>query len=143
MGSLEQRNIDWPLSLANMRQARPTRSFLVAPQRIAMNAYDIRAYRIEFEYIAMPIDLGTGGTCVLPLHHRSVLASGAAMLMCFDKGDGRAANLASEFRETVGRMVQEHRRAIGGGSSTFGQFRTRQYGTIRRSPQTFGELFLV
>ena len=72
-----------------------------------------------------------------------VLSTGAAMLMCFDKNDGKAEQLASEFRELVSRMVQEHRRALSGGSSTFGVFRTRQPGLTTRSPQAFGELYLA
>ena len=141
VSSLEQRNSDWPLAI--VRQGRPTRAFMVSAQRVAINGFDTRAYRFEYEYVAMPIDLVASGVPVLPEHHRAVLSAGAAMLMCFDKGDGRTANLASEYRELVGRMVQEHRRAIGGGSSTFGQFKVRRPATLRRSPQTFGELFLV
>jgi hypothetical protein len=142
VSSIEQRNSEWPLAL--QLQGRPTRAFMVGPQRIALNSYDTRAYRCEFEYIAMPADLVEGGEpSLLPLHHRSVLCAGAAMLIALDKGDPKSANFASEYRETVSRMIQEHRRMISGGSTTFGAFKTRQPSLIRRSPQVYGELFLV
>lgn len=141
VGSIEQRDTDWPLSLN--RQGRPTRAFMVAPQRVALNGYDDRSYRIDFEYIFMPTTLTAGSLPTLPMHHRQVLASGAAMLMCFDKSDSKAEQLASEYRELVSRMVQEHRRALTGGSSTFGVFRTRQPTFFSRSPQTYGELYLT
>lgn len=141
VSGIEQRNQEWPLAI--IRQGRPTRAFMVGQRTLALNAYDTRPYRAEYEYIAMPSDLNVGQYPVIPAHHRSVLSAGASMLMLFDKGDGRAANMASEYRELVGRMVQEHRRAIGGGSSTFGQFRFRKSGIPKRPPQNLGELFLV
>lgn len=141
VSSLEQRNTDWPLAI--VRQGRPTRAFQVGPRTIALNGYDTRPYRFEYEYVAMPPDLLASEFPLLPAHHRTVLSVGAAMMILFDKGDSRAANLASEYRELVGRMVQEHRRAISGGSSTFGAFRFRKTGTPVRSPQSLGELYLV
>jgi hypothetical protein len=141
VSSLEQRNTEWPL--AQLRQGRPTSAFMVGPRTLAFNSYDTRPYRVEYEYIAMSDDLAAGTAPMLPLHHRAVLSAGASMLMLFDKGDSRAANMASEYRELVQRMVQEHRRAIGGGSSTFGQFRVRQPSILRRSPQTMGEIYLI
>lgn len=141
VASIEQRNSDWPL--ASVLKGRPTRAFMVGPRTLAFNAYDTRPYRVEYEYVAMPPDLTEGTFPLLPEHHRQVLASGAAMLMLFDKDDSRAANLASEYRELVGRMAQEHRKAISGGSATFGQFRFRQPGLTKRSPQTLGELYLI
>lgn len=141
VASVEQRSTDWPLAV--VRQGRPTRSFRTAQGRIAVNAFDTRGYRVEFEYIANPALLVAGSEPRLPLHHRAVLASGAAMLMAFDKGDSRADNFASEFRELVGRMVQEHRRALGAGSSTFSMFRVRNPRMLMRAPQPFGELFLI
>lgn len=141
VSSLEQRNTDWPLAI--IRQGRPTRAFMVGPRTIAVNGYDTRPYRVEYEYMTTPADLTASSYPLLPVHHRSVLSTGAAMMILFDKGDSRAANLASEYRELVGRMVQEHRRALSGGSATFGQFRFRKQGTPVRSPQSLGELYLV
>jgi hypothetical protein len=141
VSSVGQRNLEWPVSI--IRQGRPTRSFRTDQRKITVNAYDTKAYRVEFEYVPMFTDIVEGGAIAVPEQHRQVLASGAAMLISFDKDDGRAANLASEYRELVARMVQEHRRAMGGGSSTFGQIRPRQYSIVKRSPQTFGELFLI
>ena len=141
VASVEQRNSDWPLAI--VRQGRPTRAFMIGPTTISVNGYDTRPYRFEYEYLALPPDMTAGQQPALPVHHRAVLSSGAAMLMLFDKGDSRAANLASEYRELVGRMVQEHRKAISGGSSTFGQFRVRRSGLPKRSPQQLGELYLL
>lgn len=141
VATLEQQGAEWPLAM--LRQSRPSRAFMVGPRTLAFNAFDTRPYRVDYEYIAMPDDLKAGMTPVLPLHHRAVLSSGAAMLMLFDKGDGRCENLASEYRELIGRMAEEHRRMIGTGSSTFAQFRTRQARRIVRSPQTYGELYLT
>jgi hypothetical protein len=140
VGSIEQRNAEFTQPF--IRQGRPSKAFMVGPRTLAVNGYDTRPYRFEYEYVAMPADLHAGEYPVLPEHHRAVLSSGAAMLMLFDKSDSRAANMASEYRELVGRMVQEHRKAIGGGSSTFGQFRFRKAPVLRRSPQPLGELYL-
>jgi hypothetical protein len=137
----EQQFSEWPLSVP--LQGQPTRAFLVGPQEFHVNTYDTRPYRMEFEYIALPADIREETAPSLPLQFRGVLASGAAMMIAFDKSDGRAAHLASEYREMVGRMVQEHRRAISGGSSTFGQFRVRDIGRPQRAVQPMGELFLI
>jgi len=142
VSTIGQRNMEWPLS--RLIQGRPTRAFRVGNRRVAFNTYDARAYRIEYEYVGMPTDLVEGGEVVLPEHHRMVLSVGAAMLICFDKGDGRAQNLASEYRELVARLVQEHRKAIGGGSAHFGAFKVRRPFIIpQRAPQSLGELYLV
>lgn len=101
-------------------KAPPTSAALIQPQRIQLNSYDTRAYRLEFDYIFMPPDLQAGGPIPLPRHHRAVLAIGAAMLICFDKGDDKAERLASEFRERVSLLVQEHRKMMSSGSPTMG-----------------------
>jgi hypothetical protein len=141
VSSREQQFSEWPISVPI--QGQPTRAFLTGPQTIQVNTYDTRAYRLEFEYIAIPPDIHESTTPIVPLQYRHVLASGAAMLITFDKSDGRAAHLASEYRETVQRMVQEHRRALSGGSSTIGQFRVRERGLPQRAVQPMGELFLI
>jgi hypothetical protein len=124
-------------------QGIPTRAFMVAPQTVEMNSWDTRAYRFEFEYVAMAADLDVPNTPILPTHHRAVLAVGGAMLMAFDKGDTRSAFLASEYRELVQRMVQEHRQMMGAGSTSFGQIKTRQTEMAVRGTQRLGELYLV
>lgn len=142
VSSIEQRNTDWPLAI--VRAGRPTRAFMVGPNTLAFNGYDTRPYRVEYEYINNLPKLVAGGPVVgIPQHHRQVLSSGASMLIAFDKGDSKSQELASEYRELVGRMVQEHRRSIGGGSSTFCQFRVRKSGIPKRAPQSLGEIYLV
>lgn len=125
----------------------PTAAAMLQPQRIQINSYDTRAYRFEYDYIFLPPALTAVPTTeepALPKHHRQVLSSGAAMLLAFDKGDDKADNLASEYRELVGRMAQEHRRALTGGSNTFGVHRTRQGQTDRKGRiQPRGEEFLI
>lgn len=140
VGAVQNRAQNWPLSLVT--QGIPTMAFMTAPQTVEVNAWDTRAYRFEYEYVAMPSDLAAGGTTLLPQHHRPILSVGTSMLIAHDKGDDRAKTFASEFRELAMRMMQEHRRMISGGSSTFGMFKTRQ-GSGHRSYQSNGELFLV
>jgi len=144
VGTSEQRDWDRPLSI--LMKGIPTRAYVVGPRRIAFNTYDTRAYRVETEYVFLPPDLVSGGEGgPLPEHHRGVLASGAAMLILFDKNDSRMAEVASEYRELVGRLVQEHRRFLSSGSTAFGMFMTRggSFTMHRRSSQTFGELYLI
>jgi hypothetical protein len=141
VGSLKVRDMDFPLS--STFQGAPTRAFMVNDRRIAVNAFDDRPYRMEYEYVAFPPPVEVDSEPPLPLHQRSVLAIGAAMLIAFDKDDSRAANLASEYREMVSAMEQEHASKLAGGSMTFGQFRVRQNTRATRSRQPFGELFLV
>ena len=118
-------------------------AFMTAPQTVEVNAWDTRAYRFEYEYIALPADLVAGsGTTIFPPHYRPLLSIGTSMLICHDKGDDRAKTFASEFRELAMRMCQEHRRMISGGSSVFGQFKARQSPAFR-SQQLHGELFIV
>jgi hypothetical protein len=123
------------------------RSFaIVGDQTIVFDRFDTeRRYRFEYDYVAQPSDLGAGDTPLLPRHHRQVLSTGAAMLMLQDKNDARAENLASEFRELVMRMGQEHRKILGNSSSMMAQFavRGRNYRGRRRGAQTKGEQFLV
>lgn len=141
VSSTEQRNM---ASLSPIvRRGIPSRAFMVGTGKVALDSYDTRPYRFEYEYVAMPTDLRAGGYPMLPEHHRGVLSAGAAMMMLFDSDDSKTTNMASMYRELVGRMVQEHRRAMSGGSATFGQFRFRQGGALRRAPQTLGELYLV
>lgn len=140
VGCVENRDSEWPLSL--MAQGPPTQAYLRGPQTLVFNAWDTRAYRLEYEYIAMPADLTAGtGTTPLPPHYRPLLAIGTAMLIAHDKGDDRAKTFASEYREMLGRMSQEHRKMISGGSAVFGQFKPRQ-ATQFRGYQPHGELFL-
>jgi hypothetical protein len=141
IGSLENRNTQYPLS--GIGQGVPTLAFLVGQKTLQVNAWDTRGYRLEFEYVCMPPPLVAAGDVLLPAHHRAVLASGAAMMLLFDKSDPRAANFASEYREGVARMVQEHRRAMSGGSPVFGQIKPRARNPIQRASQPLGELYLV
>lgn len=141
VGSLETRDMDFPLS--GISQGVPTRAFMVSDRRIALDTYDDTGYRMEYEYIAIPAYLTTDDEPPLPQHYRVVLAVGAAMLMMFDKDDSRAANLASEYRELVSAMEQEHASKLAKGSVTFGQYRTRQNNRATRARQPFGELYIV
>jgi hypothetical protein len=144
IGTTEQRDWDRPLSILN--KGIPTRAYVAGPKRIAFNTYDDRAYRVETEYIFFPPDLVANGDAgPIPEHHRGVLSSGAAMLMLYDKNDSRMSEAASEYRELVGRLVQEHRRFLSSGSGIFGVHLARgeSFTSRRRSPQSFGELFLV
>lgn len=117
----------------------------VGEQTIIFDRYDAeRRYRFEYEYIMMPSDLEAGQTPLLPRHHRQVLSSGAAMLMLYDKNDVKAEAAASEFRELVMRMAQEHRKLLGSASNLMGQYLVRQPGyRRRRGAQPNGEVFLV
>jgi len=140
----ERENLDASYPWGSFARQPPTAAALVQPQVIQVNSYDTRGYRLEFDYIFLPDDLASGGTPILPRHHRAVLAVGAAMLICFDKGDDRAKNLASEFREMVQRLVQEHRKMLSEGSSVFGVHRIRQRNAGRRARiQPRGEEYLV
>jgi hypothetical protein len=142
VGAREQHDISFPFG--TFFREPPTAAALIQPQRIQLNSYDVRSYRLEFDYVFMPPDLVLGGSVVVPQHYRAVLASGAAMLLAFDKSDDRAENLASEYRELVQRMVQEHRRALSGGSTTFGVHRTRIGQTHRKGRiQPRGEQYLI
>lgn len=126
-------------------EGEPSVAAMIAPQTIVFDSYDTnQGYRFEYDYICKPTDLVAGATPLLPIHHRMVLAVGAAMLILFDKHDSRAENVASEYRELVARMAQEHRKALTSGSSTFCQFKCRQ-GQLKRqrSLQPKGELFLT
>lgn len=143
VGSFESQGTEYPWSV--VLSGAPSRAFQLGPQTVGLNAYDSsRSYRLEYEYVAMPIDLVAGASPILPQHHRSVLAVGTAMMLCFDKSDSaRAQNLASEYRELVGRMAQEHRRMLSGGSNLFGQFRFRAPLGFERRPQPMGEMYLI
>lgn len=124
----------------------PTAAAMIQPARIQLNSYDTRAYRLEYDYIFMPEDLTdtVDEEPLLPRHHRATLSIGAAMLLAFDKSDDRAENLASEFRERVRRMVQEHRKQLSDGSMTFGTHRTRLGQSDRKGRiQPRGEQFLI
>jgi hypothetical protein len=74
--------------------------------------------------------------------HRSVLATGAAMMMLLDKNDSRAEFLASEYREQVHRMVQTHNRALTGGTSDFAVFKVRRPSVAHYTEQPYGEIYL-
>jgi hypothetical protein len=141
--SRELRNRDFPL--ASAPKGPPTRFALNGPQSVTVNAWDTdRRYRFEYEYIQTPTELVAGGTPEMPIHHRSILSVGAAMLMLFDKEDDKAANLASEYRESLAGMVQEHRKMMSAGSPTYGVFKTRgRQGAFQRGQQSMGELYLV
>ena len=140
----EAENHDLSYAYGTFFRQPPTAAAYLAPRTIQINSYDTRAYRLEFDYIYIPDDLQAGGTIVLPRHHRHVLSSGAAMLIAFDKSDDRAARLASEYRETVQRLVQEHRKMLGEGSTVMGVYRTRQGQSGRRGRvQPRGEEFLI
>lgn len=125
----------------------PTAACLIQPARIQLNSYDTRPYRLEYDYIFRPDQLVTTvGTEEpnMPHHHRPTLSVGAAMLLTFDKDDGRTENLASEFRERVRRMVQEHRKQLSSGSMTYGTHRTRLGQSDRKGRiQPRGEQFLI
>ncbi|MGH8897524.1 MAG: hypothetical protein ACRDZ4_10970 [Egibacteraceae bacterium] len=125
----------------------PTAAALIQPRRIQLNSYDTRPYRLDYDYIFMPADLtASPGTeePLLPRHHRAVLSIGSAMLLAFDKDDDRAKNLASEFRERVQRLVQEHRKQLSSGSMTYGVHRTRIGQSDRKGRiQPRGEQFLI
>lgn len=141
--SKEQMLTDNPIQSVG---AGASQSFaLVGPQTIIFDRYDAeRRYRYEYDYIMLPSDLEAGGTPLLPRHHRLVLSSGAAMLMLFDKNDVKAENCASEFRELVMRMGQEHRKMLGSASNLYGRHLVRQPGyKRRRGAQPNGEIFLV
>lgn len=122
----------------------PSAACMIQPRRIQLNSFDTRGYRLEYDYIFMPGDLQAGGPIPIPRHHRRVLAVGAAMLICFDKNDNKAKNLASEYREFVHAMADEHRKAMSSGSRTMGVYRTRQQQSDRKGRiQPRGEQFLV
>lgn len=141
VAALEQRDMEFPVP--SKMQGTPTRAYIVGPKRIALNAYDDKSYRLEFEYIHFPTNIMDGDEPPLPEHHRPILSVGAAMLMLLDKNDGRAQNLASEFREMLDSMGTEQRQTLISGSGVYGQFRFRQPGTRTRSRQSTGELYLV
>jgi hypothetical protein len=141
IGCIENRDTEWPLSM--IPQGPPTQAYLRGPNTIVLNAWDTRAYRFEYEYLAMPADLVAGaGVTLLPAHYRPILSIGTSMLIADNKGDDRAQTFASEYREMLGRMAQEHRKMISGGSAVFGQYKCRS-GTGIRAPQPNGEIFLV
>lgn len=124
----------------------PTAAAMIQPKRIQLNSYDTRPYRLEYDYVFLPDDLtGVGSEePIIPRPHRATLALGAAMLLAFDRSDDRAENLASEFRERVQRMGQEHRRQLSGGSMTYGVHQTRLGQTDRKGRiQPRGEQFLI
>lgn len=122
----------------------PSAACMIQPRRIQLNAFDTRGYRLEYDYIFMPADLQAGAPIPMPRHHRVILAIGAAMLMAFDKNDDRAQRLASEFRERVAVMGQEHRKAMSSGSRTMGVFRCRNEQSDRKGRiQSRGEQFLI
>lgn len=132
---------EWPW--ANVVQGQPYKAFRIGDQKIALNSWDTKAYRFEFDYIAIPADLQEDSIPIIPMAHRSLLSTGAAMMILVDKNDERAQNLASEYREQVHRMVQAHNRSLTGGSSDFGVFKTREPVQMQRSLQPQGELYLV
>lgn len=140
----EVHDSSYPLS--SFFREPPTAAALIQPRRIQLNSYDTRAYRLEYDYVFMPDDLTASGSeePILPRHHRAVLSIGAAMLLAFDKSDSRAENLASEFRERVRRLVQEHRKQLSAGSMTYGVHRTRVGQSDRKGRiQPRGEQFLI
>lgn len=142
VGVREEHDAAYPFS--TFFKEPPTAAAMIQPQRIQLNAFDTRAYRLEFDYIFMPPDLQAGGPIPMPRHHRALLAIGAAMLISFDKGDDRDAQLASEYRERLAAMGQEHRKALTSGSRTFGVHRVRQGQSDRKGRiQPRGEQFLV
>ena len=145
VGSRESHDAAYPFG--TFFKSPATAAAMIQPRRIQLNSYDDRRYRLEYDYVFMPADLTASPSSeepLVPRPHRGVLASGAAMLLAFDKSDDKAENLASEFRETVQRLVQEHRRGLSGGSMTYGVHRTRMGQTDRKGRiQPRGEQFLI
>ena len=141
VAGLEQRDDEFPVT-QNFK-GEPTRAYMVGEQRIAVNGFDDRGFRLEFEYIRRPTPLQGDDEPILPPTHRRVLSAGAAMMIAFDKNDEKMENLASEYRELVQIMHQHQRRAISSGSGVFGQYKTRNPSRRIRSPQANGELFLT
>lgn len=141
VAALEQRDDEFPVT--QNFQGEPTRAYMVGPQRIAVNGFDDRGFRLEFEYIFHPTYLQGDDEPILPPTHRRVLSVGAAMLISFDKNDEKMENFASEYRELVAVMHQHQRRAISSGSNRFGQYLTRNPSRRIRSPQPNGELYLT
>ncbi len=142
--SLEQMLSNEPMQAAS--EGAPQSFALIGDQTIVLDRYDTtRRYRFEFTYIQMPTDLSAGLTPLLPRHHRQVLSTGAAMLILVDKNDAKAEELASEFRELVMRMNQEHRKQLGDMSNLMGQYQVRGPNGIHRGrgAQPNGEIFLI
>lgn len=130
VSSREVLETNFPIS--EITAGYPTRAAMITPTRIQLNRYKDRAYRLEFDYIYLPADLSAGlNEPILPRHHRRVLSTGAASLICHDKNDTKQKTLASEFREHVSLLVQEHRKQLSSGSQTIGQFRVRSPGRPR------------
>lgn len=126
-----------------IRQGPPTAAFQTGPQTVIFDNFDSEAFRMEFEYIAMPDFLESGTIPLLAPQHRSILSVGAAMLMCFDKSDTKAEQLASEYREYIMRMTQEHRKAMSSGSNVYGMHLPRAGYRRTRAQQPSGEIFLT
>jgi hypothetical protein len=98
---------------------------------IQMNRWDVASYRTEMSYLFAPPALAVLQTPalqvpVVPLRHRHVLAIGAAMLVLQDKTNARTIELASEFREILTHMGNEHRHEQKAGSNLAGRHLFRQ-----------------
>ena len=130
-------NLEWNYPVIDVQQDVPAMAALIDASTIRVNCQFASPTRVEYEYVAMPATLASADTPILPLHYRPALALAAAMWILQDKNDERHKELASEFREHVKQMMEEHRRMAGGGSGKFGAFRPmRAYGYNRRVLRT-------
>ncbi len=130
--------VQGPPTQGTIEQADNTNAYLW------LNNWDTKRYAVELQYVIRPDQAISESAVVsrLPVQYMRVLSTGAAMLICFDKGDTRAEQLASEFRESVRAMATEHRRWIDGGSNAVGQFLIRKPMRRWRGSQPNGSTFL-
>ncbi|HEX7126258.1 MAG TPA: hypothetical protein VF406_10890 [Thermodesulfobacteriota bacterium] len=110
---------------ASLAEGVPRVAALMDETTLEVRAWTESPARLELPYLALPADLATGGTPVLPRHHRRLLAVGAALLILLDKADDKATALVSEFRGLHAALVQEHTHRIRRLSPAFGQIHPR------------------
>lgn len=103
------------------------RMALIGPQTVQLNYWTEDVERIEYPYIYAPADLAVGvsQSPVLPRHHRRILSTAAAGLICFDKSDDKAAALVREASVLLRAMLQEHYHHMRRGSKSFAAIKTR------------------
>jgi len=114
----------YPLTL--IAAGVPSVAALIGSATIRLNHWTETAERIEYPYIYLPDDLATGGTPILPRHHRRMLSTMAAAYIALDKADTKAMSLLQEAQVYFRVMEQEHAHHMRRASQSFGRIEPRQ-----------------
>ena len=140
---LSQLERDWPLRL--IESGVPSLFAPVTDTKIRFNRYgnsdpDGDYYRVEFDYLARPVDLTNDASSipVVPKQWRHILCDMALTYLYTTKNDDRLAVVGQAAKSGLVAMANENRRRLQNLSRRFGKLRARQdkLETVRRPLRT-------